>query len=168
MLKICKWSSKTFSSHTVSKLSLWAYLLRVVSCTATDIKQSSYTKSVSSRSCATGWKTRVLRRIPSRHAVSSEFANTLPATKRSISFCNCGKAISHLNVLHPRWNQVSHLCACLLCRTPWVSGWSTAWLWLQFWYQSFCQREMELLPDMEKSHLFKIRALHIKYHKSSI
>lgn len=41
----------------------------------------TYTKSVSSRSCATGWKTRARRRIPSRQAVSSELANTLPAAQ---------------------------------------------------------------------------------------
>lgn len=39
----------------------------------------SYTKSVSSRSCETGWNTRALRRIPNRQAVSSELANTRPA-----------------------------------------------------------------------------------------
>lgn len=39
----------------------------------------TYTKSVSSFSCTTGWKTRALRRIPSRQQESSLFANTRPA-----------------------------------------------------------------------------------------
>lgn len=46
------------------------------------VSRLSYTKSVSSRSCATGWKTRALRRIPSRQAVSSELANTRPAEEQ--------------------------------------------------------------------------------------
>lgn len=45
----------------------------------------SYTKSVSSRSCETGWNTRALRRIPNRQAVSSELANTRPAGEREAS-----------------------------------------------------------------------------------
>lgn len=39
----------------------------------------TYTKSVSSLSCTTGWKTRALRRIPSRQQESSLLANTRPA-----------------------------------------------------------------------------------------
>lgn len=48
-------------------------------------KNISYTKSVSPRSCDTGWNTRARRRIPSRHAESSELANTRPAHKASVS-----------------------------------------------------------------------------------
>lgn len=42
----------------------------------------TYMKSVSSLSCTTGWKTRALRRIPSRQQESSLLANTRPAGKK--------------------------------------------------------------------------------------
>lgn len=45
------------------------------------IKRYTHTKSVSSLSWTTGWKTRALRRIPSRQQESSLFAKTRPTWK---------------------------------------------------------------------------------------
>lgn len=44
----------------------------------------TYTKSVSPLSSATGWKTRLRRRIPSRQTVSSVLANTFPKREKKI------------------------------------------------------------------------------------
>lgn len=51
-------------------------------CSLKKIFAITYTKSVSSLSCTTGWKTRALRRIPSRQQESSLLANTRPAGER--------------------------------------------------------------------------------------
>lgn len=56
---------------------------------------NTHTKSVSSRSCDTGWNTRALRRIPSRQAVSSELANTRPAWKTSVRLMNAALMEHH-------------------------------------------------------------------------
>lgn len=102
----------------------------------------SYTKSVSSRSCATGWKTRARRRIPSKQAVSSELANTLPAAQheRRLSLQTHTQAVVKARKAG-EWLQFH-----LLCNSPSASWWSTGWLLQRFWCWSFCQREMELLP----------------------
>lgn len=59
----------------------WDIRISIVKCVL------SYTKSVSSFSCTTGWKTRALRRIPNKQAESSVFANTRPTKYTKIWYC---------------------------------------------------------------------------------